>query len=124
MDIETVKERLKMLGYEHDESEDWVLEYLIERMAQTIKHKCNIGEIPQCLDYVWCDMVCGEFLHTKSITGKLSSMQVAQIAKKIKEGDTEVTFANDTDPQKQLTSFFKKMSLGNGQLIKHRKLVW
>lgn len=124
MDIDTVKKRLQMLGYEHDASEDCVLEYLIDKTAQTIKHTCNIAEIPQCLDYVWCDMVCGEFLNTKLTLGKLTSIQVNQIATKIKEGDTEVTFAAGTDPQKQLTSFFKKMANGNGQLIKHRRLVW
>ena len=124
MDIDAVKKRLEMLGYEHNESEDNVIQYLIEMTAQTIKHKCNISEIPECLNYVWCDMVCGEFLGTKLTTGKLESMQVNQIATKIKEGDTEVTFAEGTDPQKRLNSFFKNMANGNGQLIKHRRLRW
>lgn len=125
MDIDTVKKRLEMLGYEYSESDAPLVEYLIEMTAQTIKHKCNISEIPQCLEYVWCDMVCGELLVTRLTTGKLTSIQVNQLATKIKEGDTEVTFANNgVDPQKQLTSFFKNMANGNGQLIKHRKLVW
>lgn len=124
MDVELAKKRLKMLGYEHDESEDWVLQYLIDKAAQTIEHTCNICEIPPCLHYVWCDMVCGEFLNTKLTTGKLTSIQVKQIVSRIKEGDTDVTFAGGQDPQTQLSAFFVGMSTGNGQLIKHRKLRW
>lgn len=124
MDIDTVKKRLEMLGYEHDESEDSVLQYLIDKAAQTIKHTSNLSEIPTCLDYVWCDMVCGEFLGTKLTTGKLTSIQVNQIATKIKEGDTEVTFASGVDTLSNLVTFFQNMATGNGQLIKHRRLRW
>lgn len=124
MDIDAVNKRLNMLGYEHDESEDVVLQYLIDKAAQTIKHTCNINDIPECLEYVWCDMVCGEFLGTKLTTGKLTSIQVNQIATKIKEGDTEVTFASGVDPHANLVTFFQNMAIGNGQLIKHRRLRW
>ena len=124
MDIDTVKKRLSMLGYEHNESEDSVLQYLIDKAAQTIKHTCNINNIPECLDYVWCDMVCGEFLGTKLTTGKLTSIQINQLTRKIKEGDAEVEFASGVDPQKRLTLFFENMATGGGQLIKHRRLRW
>lgn len=126
MDIETVTKRLGMLGYEYSEVNDLeLITYLIHSTEEAIKHKCNISEVPKCLEYVWCDMICGEFLNTRLTTGKLTSIQVNQLMTKIKEGDTEVTFSNNgVDPQKQLSSFFKNMASGNGQLIKHRRIRW
>ena len=124
MDIDTVKKRLEILGYEHDPSEDSVIDYVIQMTAQTIRNTCNRFDIPESLEYVWCDMVCGELLGTKLAMGKLTSVQISQIATRIKEGDTEVTFAEGIDPRQHLTALFRNMASGNGQLIKHRKLAW
>lgn len=125
MGIELVKQRLESFGYECVEADNWVLQFIIDKVEAHIKHYCNISEIPECLNSVWCDMVCGEFLKSKKATGNLTSIQVEQIVSKIKDGDTEVQYATGTDSDSYLNSFIEKLTTGyETDLIRHRKLCW
>lgn len=123
--IENVKERLKSLGYETVESDDFGLQFAVQKAEQYIKHFCNINEVPDCLMYVLIDMVCGEFLLTKKSMGQLTSIQIEGVVKRLTEGDTTVEFNATTDREATFCAYLDKMAHGHdSDLIAHRKLRW
>ena len=125
MDIERIKSRLKSLGYEIVDGDDAALEFVSSKTEQTIKHFCNIDEVPDCLDYVHIEMCCGEFLQAKKSFGQLTSLQVEQLIKSLEDGDTTVSFQSGTDSETRFYNHLDKMINGHkDDLIRHRKLVW
>lgn len=123
--IEQVKERLKSLGYETVESDDFGLQFAVQKAEQYIKHFCNINEVPDCLMYVLIDMVCGEFLLAKKTMGQLTSIQIEGVVKRLTEGDTTVEFNATTDREATFNAYLEKMAHGHdSDLIAHRKLRW
>lgn len=123
--IEKVKERLASLGYECVESDDFALSVIVTQKEQHIKHFCNINEVPACLEWVWVDMVCGEFLLGKKMMGQLTSMEIEPIVKRLTEGDTTVEYNATTDREATFNAYLDKMIHGHdSDLIAHRKLRW
>lgn len=123
--IEHVKARLTSLGYEVVESDDFGLQFAVQKAEQYIKHFCNIIEVPDCLTHVLVDMAAGDFLLTKKSIGQLSSMQIEPIVKKIQEGDATVEYAATVDREATFNAFLDKMVHGHdSELIAHRKLRW
>lgn len=127
MEVETIKERLKSLGYECVDGDDFALNFLIQKVEQYIKHFCNITEVPACLEHVWVDKVVGEFLQTKRATGQLTSLQFEQLVKSIRDGDTTVEYNNSytNDPETLFQTLIAKLTNDQyDQLIAHRRLKW
>ena len=123
--IEKIKQRLTSLGYECVESDDFALDFVIKKTEQYIKHFCNITTLPDCLEWVMIDMVCGDFLLTKNSTGQLTSVQIASVVKRLTEGDTTVEYNATTDREATFNAFLDKMVNGHtSDLIAHRKLRW
>lgn len=125
MDLEKIKMRLKSLGYEVME-DDQVIEFTMDKTEQYIKHFCNIEIIPDCLEYVFIDIVCGEILRDKKATGQLTSMQLEQVVKRITDGDTTVEMATgNSSGDGRFDSLVKKLINGHTDtLIHHRQLRW
>lgn len=125
MDLEKIKLRLKSLGYECTESDKFALDFVAKKVEQNIKHFCNIDYIPECMDTLFIDACCGEFLQSKKSLGQLTTMQVEGIVNKIKDGDTEVSFSSSTDADAVFNAYLDKMINGyTSTLVRHRKLVW
>lgn len=127
METETIKERLASFGYECVDSDDFVIRYMIGKVEQEIKHFCNIAEVPACLEYVWIDKVCGEFLNSKKSMGQLTSIKFEPLMSSIRDGDTTVEFNNsyESDPEAFFKTFVTKLIDGhNEELIAHRRLHW
>ena len=125
MDLEKIKLRLKSLGYETVESDDFALDFVMNKVEQHIKHFCNIDVVPECLEYVFVDMVCGEFLQSKKSTGQLTALQIEPIVKRIQDGDTTVEFVANVDNEAIFNSFVNKLISGyEADLIAHRCIVW
>ncbi|MBQ9737922.1 MAG: hypothetical protein IJV75_00195 [Alphaproteobacteria bacterium] len=123
--LETIKLRLQSLGYEIIENDDFTLNFLIKKVEQHIKHFCNIDTIPDCLESVMVDMVCGEFLQGKKTFGQLTSIQIEPIIKKIQDGNTTTEFSSTVDAEALFNTYVDKLINGhNLDLIRHRKLVW
>lgn len=123
--IETVKERLTSLGYECVESDDFALQFCIDKVEQHIKHFCNICEVPVCLEHVVIDMACGEFLMQKKTMGQLTSVQIEPIVKRLTEGDTTVEYSTTTDREAMFNAYLDKMIHAHqSDLLAHRKLRW
>lgn len=123
--IETIKGRLASLGYTCTDADTFALSFCIDKVAQHIKHFCNISDIPACLDGVQVDMVCGEFLMQKKTMGQLTSIQIEGVVKRLTEGDTTVEYAATTDREATFNAYVDKMAHGHtDDLIAHRKLRW
>lgn len=127
MDITEIKTRLESFGYKFVDGDELAIEYAEGKAIQYIKHFCNISEIPECLDYVLMDMICGEFLQLKRNTGQLTSIQTEPIVKSIQDGDTRVEYnvSYQTDPAGVFNAFVDSLIKGhNDELIRHRRLLW
>lgn len=124
MYVEKIKMRLKSLGYELDD--DYVIDFAMGKTEQYIKHFCNIDEIPDCLEYVFIDICCGEILRDKKATGQLTSIQLEQVVRSIKDGDTEVTFGSgNASGESRFDKLVDKLINGHtNSLICHRQLTW
>lgn len=127
--IDNIKERLLSLGYETTDNDTFALGFLQTKEENYVKHFCNIKEIPECLDQVIIDKICGEFLSQKKATGSSSTdggtntMGASGVVKKIQDGDTTVEFEVSSNITfntvvKDLTKSYEE------ELIRHRKICW
>ena len=124
---EKIKDRLKLLGYTSSfEFDDTTIPYLIGKVEMNIKHWCNIDEIPECLECVVIERVCGEFLLDKISFNQIDDALVETLVKSTKIGDTEINYqVGATTPLDILRSQCKNMtSYGLSELKAHRRLAW
>lgn len=119
---ELVTTRLSGFGVTVTEADDLLLAYVIAKIERDIKNFCNIAEVPEELYYVWSDAVCADFLHAKLSSGTLEN--VSSIVKSISEGDTTISFSENSTPEGQLLVCLSTMELKNSDLIRYRKIVW
>lgn len=120
---ELVISRLKTLGYEAGESDTFVLAFLISKVENHIKDYCNITEIPDNLKYIFCDIVCGEFLNELYALNKLGdNFNLEQGIKTITEGDTTITFMDADSDETKLKMIISALKSGEGDLICYRKI--
>lgn len=114
-------------GYECKDGDDVTISLLVSKCEQYIKHYCNISEVPECLDYVLLDMVCGEFLQTKKALGQLSCIEIENLVQAIRAGDTTVEYNNNYnyDGNTLFSKFVEQLTTGHEtELARHRRLVW
>lgn len=120
--------RLLSFGYTvNPEKDDGYINILTEKVTNEIKNNTNQNAVPVGLYHVAVDMVCGEFLQLKLITGQLdeTGLNTAAAIKAISEGDTSITYAvNDTaaSPVDILINWL--LNHGRGQFTTYRRLAW
>ena len=119
-----VVKRLKSFGYEADGADEWVLEFLIAKVSNTIKNECNAGEIPEGLYHIAVDMACGEFLQMKKGSGQFEGIDAGAAIKQISEGDTSITYAaaDGAITFDGLIDFL--MNSGKSQFVNYRRIRW
>ena len=126
--LEVVTERLASFGYDVTENDSWMLEFIIQKVENSIKADCNIDTIPEGLHEIAVDMVVGEFLLNKKSKGQLEGFNLDTAVKQIKEGDTSVTFAigeGDSTPEKRLDDLILYlMTYGKGKFASYRCIKW
>jgi hypothetical protein len=122
--LATVKKRLESLHITVTNDDDWLLNFLIEKVSDFIENGCNVDKIPDNLYFFAVDMVVAEFISNKKSVGKLTGIEVATAIKTIKEGDTSITYAvaDGADSLESLILDMKK-NLEN-QFATFRRLVW
>lgn len=126
--LEVITERLASFGYDVTENDSWMLEFIIQKVENSIKADCNIDSIPDGLHEIAVDMVVGEFLLNKKSKGQLEGFDLDAAVKQIKEGDTSVTFAigeGDSTPEKRLDDLILYlMNYGKGKFASYRCIKW
>ena len=125
-----VTKRLESLGYTAEATDKWAIDFIIEKVTNTIKNECNVGKIPEGLHQIAVDMVCGEFLMMKKASGQLDGFEVdlnTAGLKQLQEGDTNVVFAVDSiaSPEQRLDALIKHlMNYDRKQFATYRRLKW
>lgn len=126
--FEDVVERLKSFGYEVTETDNWMIEFLIQKVENSIKADCNINTIPEGLHEIAVGMVVGEFLLNKKSRGQLEGFDLETAVRQIQEGDTSVTFAvgdGSKTPEERLDELILYlMNHGKGKLASYRCIKW
>ena len=120
---EKVIELLSLFGVT-DAASDPLIDFAIKLVEDTIKNKINQEVIPEGLQTVELYMIAGQYLMLKKSAGQLedSGFQIEQAEKSIQEGDTSISFADETMTAEYLINFL--MTYGQDQLNRYRKLVW
>lgn len=126
--LEDVTKRLESFGYEVTEADNWMIEFLIQKIENSIKADCNINTIPEELHEIAVDMVVGEFLLNKKSRGQLEGFDLEAAVKEIHEGDTSVTFAigdGSKTPEERLDELILYlMNYGKGKFAAYRCIKW
>ncbi|HOA84178.1 MAG TPA: hypothetical protein PKN66_09515 [Thermodesulfovibrio thiophilus] len=126
--LEDVTKRLESFGYEVTEADNWMIEFLIQKIENSIKADCNINTIPEELHEIAVDMVVGEFLLNKKSRGQLEGFDLEAAVKQIHEGDTSVTFAigdGSKTPEERLDELILYlMNYGKGKFAAYRCIKW
>lgn len=128
--LDDVIQRLASFGYEVTDADNWILNFIIQKVENHIKNTCNILEIPDELYQIAVDMVCGNFLYEKKAVNpdSLTGFDLDAAVKQIQEGDTNVTFAigeGSSTPEARLDAFISYLSsYGEKDLISFRCMKW
>lgn len=125
---ENIKNRLSYLGYELKNSDEWTVNFLIDKVENSIKNKCNINIIPKMLEEAETDMICGEFLLYLKNSGNLDieNINIDAAVKSIQEGDTSISYSDKSKtPEERLDLIINYlMKNKTGDLIRYRRIVW
>lgn len=124
---EMVLKRLVFLGYKINSDDAWSICFSIQKVENHIKNFCNILTIPDGLLQIAADRVCGEFLFAKKQSGQLDidSIDLSSVVTSIREGDTDVSFNNNTSDETRFNQLLDYMiNAGESDFICYRRLKW
>ena len=125
MENEKIIERLNSLGYVYVEQDQTALEFCIQKITHHIFNVTNLTEIPIELNEIAIDMVCGEFLKLKAGMGLLDGITFERVIKSISEGDTNISFADETTPEQKFYAVIDYLLRGyESDFVRFRKMVW
>ncbi len=122
-----VTQRLASFGYTVVQADDWMLDFIIQKVTNHILNSCNILSIPEGLHQMAVDMVVGEFLMGKKASGQLDESEImsSEAVTTIKLGDTQVNFGEDRTPSQQLDSLIAFLMKGyEADLTSYRCMKW
>ena len=125
--VESIINRLISFGYPPKDVDLWELSFIMLDVENRIKNSCNTTSIPEGLNCVAVDMICGQFLMNRKNSGRLelSNLDLSGAITSITEGDVSISFdAGSTDEQRfnQLMNYL--MTKGEGEFVCYRKLKW
>ena len=114
-----IKERLLSLNYQPVETDDWLIDYMIKIKRQEILNYCGVDEVPEELEYILIERICGSFLAQKTIQNPNNTESVI---KSIKEGDVSIDYAvSNVNP---LSLFSQMARAGEEELLCFRQMKW
>ena len=129
--VEQVISRLGQLGITIEENDRDVVQFELDLILDYTVNYCNFSdrtEIPSILDKRIIDRVCSEYLMKQKNDGLLDGFNYDAFIKTIKEGDTQITFGNESDadtPENRFNSLVNYMQRGYDKWISQwRKLRW
>lgn len=125
--IETVLQRLVSFGCDPTKDDVFSIAFGIQKVQNHILNMTNQETIPDGLFEVSVDMVCGEFLNVKYLSGKLEmdNLDFDGIVKSVSEGDTSVTFETNGQDEDKFRQLIAWLMNGKGcDLLCYRKMRW
>lgn len=128
--LDKVVERLKSFRYEIQSGDEIILNFSIQKVANTIKNDCNVTEIPTGLENIAIDMAIGEFLTAKKTFApeSISGLDLDYAVKQIQTGDTNTVFAtgeSSLTPEQRLNVFLSYLlTHGRDEFSCYRRIRW
>ena len=128
--VDTVKERLKVFGYEVKAEDEFALTFCVEKVCSSIKNEINWQNVPEGLEHIAVDMAAGEFLLSKKTFAPddLTGLDLDYAVKQIQTGDTNTVFATgegSLTPEQRLTAFINYLlSYGKAEFNSFRRIRW
>lgn len=125
--IDLVVSRLEGFGYEVLHSDLLVIKFLIDKVENRVKSDCNVNEVPKELNSELVDMVVGNFLLEKKTfdLDSLKSINFENVIKQIQEGDTNITFSdNSKTPEQRFDELISYLVNKGIDLSCYRKIRW
>lgn len=106
----------------------YLLKFAVNKTTDHIKNQTNLSAVPEGLTHIAIDMAVGEFLYAKKSMGLLdvSSLDFSTVAKRVKDGDTDVEFLVDvkTTPEANFNAFLNYLQHNETDFVKYRVLSW
>lgn len=106
----------------------YLLKFAVNKTTDHIKNQTNLSAVAEGLTHVAIDMAVGEFLYAKKSMGLLdvSSLDFSTVAKRVKDGDTDVEFLIDakSTPEANFHAFLNYLQHNEIDFVKYRVLSW
>ncbi len=124
--IENVLKRLETFNYVLLDSDIFLIAFSIQKVVSNIKNTCNINLLPEGLESIAIDRVCGEVLFSKKQTGQIDSTFLSEdLISSISIGGTSVSYAKAQSPDERLNSLISYLiNKGEEEFVSFRKLTW
>ena len=125
--VESVIQRLVSFGYDPSEDDAWLIAYSIKGSVNHVLNEINHKTVPDGLFEIVVDMICGEVLNAKFLSGQLdiSGLDLDGMIQSVKEGDTQVNFSAEGSDEAKLKGLLSWLIQGKGSdLICYRKMRW
>lgn len=124
---EKVVNRLVSFGCEPTEQDAWTIAYSTKGTVNHVLNEINHTKIPEGLFEVVVDMICGEVLNAKFLSGQLdmTNLDLDGIIQSVSEGDTTVSFSTEGSDESKLKGLLSWLIQGKGSdLLCYRKMRW
>lgn len=124
---EIVVNRLVSLGYTPTDEDSWMIAYSIKGTVNHVLNQINHSTVPEGLVEIVVDMVCGEFLNAKFLSGQLdlNALDLDAMIQSVSQGDTSVSFSAEGSDETKLKGLLSWLIHGKeGDLICYRKMRW
>lgn len=124
---EDVVERLVSFGYTPTEEDAWMIAFTVKGTVNHVLNEINHAKVPEGLFEVVVDMICGEVLNAKFLSGQLdmTNLDLDGIIQSVAEGDTTVSFSVDGSDEAKLKGLLSWLIQGKGSdLLCYRRMRW
>lgn len=124
---ETVVQRLVSFGFIPADADSWMIAYNTKGTVNHVLNQINHQTVPDGLFEVVVDMICGEVLNAKFLSGQLdlTALDLSGAVESVREGDTQVTFSAGESDSAKAQELFRWLMNGKGcDLLCYRKMRW
>ena len=124
---ESVVERLVSFGFVPTDEDAWLIAYSTKGTVNHVLNQVNHQTVPNGLFEVVVDMICGEVLNAKFLSGQLvlDNLDLDGIVQSVTEGDTTVSFSAEGSDESKLKGLLSWLIQGKGcDFLCYRKMRW
>ena len=125
--VEAVGKRLVSFGYVPNEDDAWMIAFAVQKAVNHVLNEINHPTVPKGLFEVTVDMVCGEVLNAKFLSGQLdlTALDLDGMIQSVTEGDTTVSFSAEGSDEAKLKGLLSWLIQGKGSdLLCYRRMRW
>lgn len=124
---ESVVGRLVSFGIDPTDADAWMIAFSTQKTVNHVLNQINYTAIPDGLVEIVVDMICGEVLNAKFLSGQLDleGLDLDGMIQSVTEGDTTVSFNAAGSDESKLKGLLDWLIKGKGcDLLCYRKMRW